>query len=416
VLKQAGYQTWMCGKWHVSLHTGPNGPKHTWPLQRGFEKFFGTILGAGSYFDPATLTQDNHFVRATASFYYTEAISEQAAEYIERASRNDNPFFLYVAYTAPHWPLHARPEDVRLYQGRYSIGWDSVRERRHQRMIQLGVVKRQWPLAPRDPRVLPWSETPHRDWHQRRMEVYAAQITCMDRGIGRILEKVRQVGRERNTLILFLSDNGGCAEEVYPGWEGLHIPERTRNGSGVEVGNKPNIIPGPENTYQSYGVPWANVSNTPFRLYERWVHEGGIATPLVVSWPAVIRSGGRMAGEVGHVADVMATCVEAAGIRYPTHFEGFTIKPLEGQSLLPIFLGRTRQRRPLFWEHEGNRAVRDGKWKLVCDHPGDWELYDMEADRTELKNLAAQYPEMVEQLDAMYHKWARRTGVLPWPK
>jgi arylsulfatase len=415
-LKLGGYQTFMCGKWHVSRHTGSEGPKHTWPLQRGFERFYGTIHGAGSYFDPVTLTRDNHFVRATGDFYYTEDISEHAAQYVEWAARKEKPFFLYVAYTAPHWPLHARPEDVRLYRAKYSIGWDSLREKRHQRMIQFGIVKRQWPLTARDERVLPWAETPYRDWHQRRMEVYAAQVTSMDRGIGRIMEKVRQVGRERNTLVFFLADNGGCAEEILRNWKGLHIPERTSSGSGVEVGNNPNIIPGPEGTYQSYGVPWANASNTPFRLYKHWVHEGGIATPLVVSWPAVIRSGGELTHELGHVVDIMATCLDVAGLRYPRSLEGFTKKPLEGQSLVPIFYGRPRQRGPIFWEHEGNRAVRNGKWKLVSKHPGDWELYDMEADRTEMNNLAAQHPDVVQSMDEMYEEWAERSDVLPWPK
>jgi arylsulfatase len=416
VLSEAGYQAMMCGKWHVSRHTAPGGPKHTWPLQRGFAKFYGTIHGAGNYFDPVTLTRDNHFVRAAGDFYYTDEISQHAVQYIEQAARSERPFFLYVAYTAPHWPLHARPEDIGMYKGKYSIGWDSIRERRHRRMIQFGVVKRGWPLTPRDPRVLPWAETPHRDWHQRRMEVYAAQITSMDRGIGKIMEKVRQVGRERNTLVFFLADNGGCAEEILPNWEGLHIPDRTRGGSGVEVGNKPNIIPGPENTYQSYGVPWANASNTPFRLYKHWVHEGGIATPLIISWPAVIRSGGSMIHDVGHVMDIMPTCLNVASMQYPTIYKGYSTTPLEGRSLLPVLLGESREPRPVFWEHEGNRAVRDGKWKLVSRHPGDWELYDMEADRTEMRNLANQNPEIVQRMERLYYQWAERSNVLAWPK
>jgi len=416
VLREAGYQTLMCGKWNLSRHTHRMGPRHTWPLQRGFQRFYGTIHGAGSYFDPVTLTQGDHFIRAVGDFYYTDAITDHAVQFLEEAARSEEPFFLYVAYTAPHWPLHARPEDIQMYRAKYSVGWDTVRQTRYRRMVQMGIIKRQWSLAPRDSRVLAWAQAPYRQWHQRRMEVYAAQVTAMDRGVGRIMEKVRQVGRERNTLVMFLSDNGASAEEIYPNWQGLHIPEKTRSGSGVEVGNKPHIMPGPEFTYQSYGVPWANVSNTPFRLYKRHVHEGGIATPLVVRWPAVIRRGGDLTGQIGHVTDIMATCLDVADLQYPRRFQFNTITPLEGRSLLPVFYGRQRPDRPLFWEHEGNRAVRQGQWKLVSKHPGQWELYDMEADRTELHDLAAQRPDIVRRMEAMYNQWGERCGVLAWPK
>ena len=416
VLAAAGYQTMMVGKWQLTRHTGSGGPKHTWPLNRGFRKFFGTIHGAGSYFDPVTLTRDEQFVRASGDFYYTDAISERAAEYIEQAARTDSPFFLYVAYTAPHWPLHARPEDVARYRGKYAIGWDAVREQRHKRMIRLGVVPPEWPLAPRDSRVLAWYDAPYKPWHERRMEVYAAQVDRMDQGIGRILEKLRHVDRVENTLIFFLSDSGGSGEEIMPQWQGLEFPEKTRSGQAVQVGNNPNILPGTEDTYQSYGVPWANVSNTPFRLYKHWVHEGGIATPLVLCWPAAIRTGGELIREPGHVVDVMATCCDVAGTRYPTRLGGYTIGPTEGESLMPLLLGRSRQRGPIFWEHEGNRAVREGKWKLVARSGGQWELYDMEADRTEMNDLAQKNAAMVKFLARSYEDWAKRAGVEPWDR
>ena len=414
ILAAHGYQTMMAGKWHVSRHIAPEGPKHTWPLQRGFEQFFGTIHGAGSYFDPVTLTRDNQFVRASGDFYYTEAISQRAAEYIDQAARRDKPFFLYVAYTAPHWPLHARSGDVARYRGKYAMGWDELRLRRHREMIRLGVVRAEWPLTPRDSRVMAWVDVPYKPWHQRRMEVYAAQIDNMDRGIGRILEKLKQVGEEENTLVFFLADNGGCAEEIMPRWQGPHIPERTRDGKVVQHGNNPSLLPGPENTYQSYGVPWANASNTPFRLYKHWVHEGGIATPLIVSWPAVIRNGGGLTRQVGHVTDIMPTCLEVAGILYPSSFGGYRITRTEGKSLRPIFRGEVRQRDPIFWEHEGNRAVRDGKWKLVSRHPGKWELYDMEADRTEMNDQAEEFPTIVTFMSRAYDGWAKRAKVEPW--
>ena len=417
LLHEAGYQTMMCGKWHVTRFVNREGPKHTWPLQRGFDKFYGTIHGAASYFDPVTLTRDNQFLRRPqrGEYYYTDAISDTACQYIEQAGRSTKPFFLYVAYTAPHWPLHAPERVIARYRGKYATGWDELRLQRHRRMISMGIVDARWPLTPRDSRVRSWQQNRYQTWQQRRMEVYAAQIDVMDRGIGRIIEKVRHVGAEQNTLIMFLADNGGCAEEIGPKWTGLHIPEKTYAGRPVQSGNNPNIMPGPEETYQSYGIAWANASNTPFRLYKHWVHEGGIATPLIVSWPAVIPSGRRL-NDVGHVIDVMPTCLDVAKVKYPSAFAGYPLTPVAGKSLVPIFREKRREIGPIFWEHEGNRAVRDGKWKLVSRYPGNWELYDMQADRTELNDLAAKFPIIVEDLSRAYADWAKRSNVEPWKR
>ncbi len=414
LLRAAGYQTMMCGKWHVTRYTAQAGPKHTWPLQRGFEKFFGTIAGGGSYFNPVTLCRDNEFVAPSGEFYKKDAIAEQAAQYIDQAARAGRPFFLYVAFTAPHWPLHAKPADLARYRGKYASGWDVVRDQRHKRMIQLGVVRPEWPLTPRDERVRPWVEVPHRAWHERRMEVYAAQVDSLDQGVGRILEELRRTGQEHKTLVMFLSDNGACAEEIAAAWRNPVIPDKTLDGRPVQVGNDTNFLPGDADTFQSYGVPWANVSNTPFRLYKHWVHEGGIATPLICRWPSVLRGNGRLTHQVGHVIDLMPTCLEAARVKYPASFGGYRLKPLEGTSLLPILRGETLTRGMLFWEHEGNRAVRDGKWKLVARHRGPWELYDMEADRTEMNDLAAKFPALVTYMAKAYEEWAKRAGVEPW--
>ncbi len=418
ILRTAGYRTMICGKWHVSRFVDAGGPKYNWPLGRGFHKFYGTIHGAGSYFDPVTLCRHSQFVRPPddADYYYTDAISDAACGYIEEAVRANDPFFLYVAYTAPHWPLHAPQGAIARYRAKYAGGWDALREKRHRRMIALGIVDARWPLTPRDPRVRPWQQNEYKTWQQRRMEVYAAQIDVMDQGIGRILQTLRQVGARRNTLVMFLADNGGCAEEVGSHWKGLHVPEQTRQGRTVELGNEPRTAPGSEDTYQSYGIAWANASNTPFRLYKHWVHEGGIATPLIVSWPAVIAAGGKRTNQVGHVIDIMPTCLEAVKIRYPRDFDGHTLTPLSGKSLMPIFRGQTRQIGPIFWEHEGNRAVRDGKWKLVSQHPGAWELYDMQADRTEMTDLAARFPVIVDDLSRQYQAWAKRCHVEQWKK
>jgi len=416
LLHAAGYQTMMCGKWHLTRFVGPEGPKHNWPLHRGFEKFYGTIHGGGSYFDPPTLTRDDHFVRPPEqkSYYYTDAISTAAEQYVEHAVRAGRPFFLYVAYTAPHWPLHAPAELTARYRSKYALGWDETRKQRHQRQLAMGIVKPQWALTPRDERVRSWEQNPYRAWQQQRMEVYAAQVDAMDQGVGRIVEKIRQTGVLRNTLIMFLSDNGGCAEEISPKWKGVHIPGQTRDGRPVQVGNDPDVAPGLEDSYQSYGIAWANASNTPFRAYKHWVHEGGIATPLVVHWPAVIQEGNKLVHEPGHIIDVMPTFLEAARIRHPAQFGGRSILPLSGKSLLPILQGGTRQYGPMFWEHEGNRAVRDGKWKLVSKYPGNWELYDLEADRTEIHDLASRYPVMVKDLSLAYDAWAKRCNVELW--
>jgi arylsulfatase len=228
------------------------------------------------------------------------------------------------------------------------------------------------------------------------MAVYAAQVDRMDQGIGRILAKLRDVGQEDNTLVLFLSDNGGCAEAINSG--------------------RPGVPPGPADSFMSYGLPWANASNTPFRLYKHWVHEGGIATAFIAHWPAVLRDGGKITQQPGHSIDIMATCLDAAGAEYPRTLGDREILPVEGKSLLPILRTGTRPgHEAIFWEHEGNRAVRQGKWKLVSRHPGAWELYDLEADRTEMRDLAATSPGKATELAGLYNQWAKRCNVEPWP-
>ncbi len=413
-LKPAGYHTLMSGKWHV---TPISSSKHNWPRQRGFERFFGTIHGAGSFYDPVSLTRDNDPIHPGRDFFYTDAISDNAAAYIREYAAKPNPFFLYVSYTAPHWPLHALKHDIARYRGRYKDGWDALRAERHKRMTGMDIADRRWPLTPRDAQVPAWAEAPNKEWEQRRMEVYAAQIDNMDQGIGRILAALRETGIEDNTLILFLADNGGCAEELNDrgGPRAFHVPGRTLAGEPVHFGNDPKVMPGPENTYQSYGVPWANASNTPFRLYKHWVHEGGIASPLIAYWPSKVRNAGSMTDRTGHVIDLMATCLDAAGAPYPETHEGNRITPLEGKSLLPAIDGRSGpDHTEIYWEHEGNRAVRQGKWKLVSRHPGEWELYDLEADRTEMRNAAETNRSKVEELLGQYEGWAKKCGVVPW--
>jgi len=420
VLREAGYTTLMSGKWHVMRYhfsTDTPAPRIHWPRQRGFDRFFGTLTGAGSFYDPPSLTRENERIRPESTdFYYTDAISKQAVRYVHEYA-GKKPFFMYVAYTAPHWPLHALPKDIARYKGRYDGGWDALRAERHQRMIEMGIVDERWPLTPRDEKAPAWEDAEHKAWQARRMEVYAAQIDRMDQGIGKIVDALKAKGVLDNTLIMFLSDNGGCAEELpVNGWiKKGRLARETLDGRPMRDGNDPSIMPGSADTFASYGLAWANASNTPFRRYKHWVHEGGISTPLIVHWPAAIENGGKMTDQIGHVIDIMATCVDAAGASYPHKYNDNEIHPLEGRSLLPAFRGEPMaDRGPIFWEHEGNRAVRLGKWKLVSKYPGQWELYDLEADRTELNDLSRQQPEKLKELLSLYNDWAQRSYVIPW--
>jgi len=399
VLRKAGYATLMSGKWHV----GEKRPH--WPCDRGFERYFGLISGGSNYWrldKGRQMALDNTPYTPPETFFMTDAFADHAVQFIDAHGRGEKPFFLYLPFTAPHWPLHAHPQDVAKYKSKYMIGWDELRRRRHKRMIELGLVDARWRLTPRDTQAKAWADVENKADLDLKMAVYAAQIDRMDQGIGRVLAKLRELKIERNTLVMFLADNGGCAERVDRGKKG--------------------VPPGPADSFLSYGLPWANASNTPFRRYKHWVHEGGISTPLVARWPDVIKPD-QMTHQPGHLIDLMATCVDVAGATYPKTRNGKPITPLEGKSLLPIFQGKTRKGHDaIYWEHEGNRAVRQGKWKLVARHPGrrarrpgPWELYDLEADRTELNDLAGTHPEKVGQLAAVYDAYAERAAVRPWP-
>jgi arylsulfatase len=440
-LKTAGYSTYASGKWHVTKGVQVEGPKHNWPLQRGFDRYYGIIRGATSFWDPCTLVRDNTMITAFSdaeyqpdeAYYFTDAISDYAARYI-REHDEDNPFFLYVPYTAAHWPMHARPRDMATYKGKYDAGYEAVRKARFEKMKRLGVIE---PDAELSPPPASWDDVKDKPWEAACMEVYAAMVDSMDQGIGRIVEALRATGRLANTLILFLQDNGGCAEsggrgdKPYPrpdaptldplAPDAQHyfgsVPKQTRDGWPVRRGH---VMPGPADTYIGYGRNWANVSNTPFREYKHWVHEGGIATPLIAHWPAGISARNELRHQPSHLIDLMATCVDLSGARYPARYKGQAIKPMEGRSLAPAFANQEIAREALYWEHEGNRAVRVGKWKLVAKGRSGqddvtWELYDIEADRSELHDLAAQQPQRVKDMAALWQAYAERTNVLPWP-
>ena len=381
----------MSGKWHVG------GERPHWPTDRGFEHYFGLIDGASSYFKldkGRKMAVDDQPFAPGDHFYMTDAITDRAVSYVGDYAARPEPFFLYVAYTAPHWPVHALPEDRAKYAGKYTMGWDELRKQRHQRMIDLGIVDKKWPLSPRDDRAPAWEDVADKALMDEKMAGYAAQIDRMDQGIGRILAKLKKTGADQNTLILFLADNGGCAEAVNRGDESAE--------------------PGTPASYMSYGLPWANASNTPLRLYKQRVHEGGIASPLVAWWPGQIPAG-KMSSQVGHVIDLMPTCLEVAGAQYPSSYNGKPITPASGRSILSALKGAPAQsREPIFWEHQGNRAIRQGPWKLVGLYDKSWELYNLEDDRTELHNLAQEKPEKVKELLDLYEAWAKRCGVVEW--
>jgi arylsulfatase A-like enzyme len=422
-LQRGGYRSYMSGKWHVASSLVK--PTDSWPMQRGFDAFFGTIIGAGSFYDPNTLTRGNqdaaHEAR-TDGWFYTDAINDQAADYVRRhaSEHSDQPFFLYVAHTAPHWPLHAHDEDIAKYRGRFDAGWDALRQERLERMVAAGLLDPGWALSDRDPSQPPWTDAGQKAWLLRCMEVYAAQIDRMDQGIGRVLDALRETGQYDDTLIIFLADNGACAEDIPEDVpvdvlvEQLMIARsHTRDGRPVRFGNDPTIMPGAEDTYQSYGTAWANLSNTPFRLYKHWIHEGGIATPLILHWTRGITERGGVRHTPGYLPDIMATILDVTRLDYPSERGGRPVPALEGQSLLPVFDADLPDRPPMFWEHEGNAAVRIGRWKLVRKYPGPWELYDLTLDRTELHDLAARHPDRVAEMAARYEAWAARCGVIP---
>jgi arylsulfatase len=402
VLRTAGYRTLMTGKWHLGYRPTE------WPVRRGFERSLVQIDGAMNYFGlgvqhtpgetPPMALNDQPYVPQRDGFYSTDAYTAHASEWIAESARDGRPFFLYLAYSAPHWPLHAPADDIAKHRGKYHDGWEAVRRARHKRQLELGLVEARWGMAPPDRGVQkPWAELTEaeRDEWDLKMAVYAAQVERMDKGIGRVLEQVRRAGLEQDTLVIFLSDNGGAAENPNKG--------------------KPGAPTGARDSYAGYARPWATVSNTPFRLHKQRMHEGGIATPAIIHWPGRIKSPGSVTREVAHLIDLMPTCLELSDATYPAERSGRPIPRPEGTSLIPRLTGAPLPERPLFWEHEGHRAVRQGNWKLVSLHGRPWELYDLTTDRTESTDLSAKLPGQAARLEAHYRTWAARCGVLPWP-
>lgn len=401
VLRPQGYENIITGKWHMG-----DARKEWWPLGRGFDRFYGCPQGGGFFFRPSSWKAERFVVRDNEiiydkktdppeGWYATDAFTDEGIKYVEDSVEKEKPFFWYLAYNAPHFPLQAKPEDVEKYRGKYLAGWDKIREERYQKLIKLGLIEESLKLSPRGKGIPAWETLldEEKESQDERMAVYAAMIDCIDQNVGKIVTALKDMGVYENTLILFLHDNGGQSGPALMG---------CNNGKGV---------PGTAESEVYYGTCWANVSDTPFRMYKNFIHEGGIATPLIAHWPRgiVASMNGQITTEPTHLIDLMKTFVEISGATYPKTFQGYEILPTEGESLLPLLQNKPFHREdPIFFEHQGNRGARQGKWKLVAPKGKPWELYDMQADRTEQNNLAGQRPGKVKAMGALYQDWAKR--------
>ena len=407
VLKQNGYSTLMSGKWHVGKDS------LAWPNQRGFEQFYGFIPGASNYFDigeygkaePVVLIKNNKKEKLVAGEYLTNKITDNALQFLDDQNKTGKPFFLYLAFNAPHWPLQALPEDIAKYKGRYDIGWDSLRQQRLKRQRELGILLPDQKVSDRDNEVPKWNNLTfdQKQLWKAKMEVYAAMIDRVDQSVGRLLAKLKELKKDENTLIVFISDNGA-------------------QGGYANSKAKPQRNSGPIGSPGSYDYQeqnWAYVSNTPLRQYKNNMHEGGFSSPFIAWFPKQIKGGAIVKG-TAHLIDIAPTFYELSGAAYPATFNNVKPHPLAGKSLVPLLTGKASEvnrDEPLFWERAGNRAVHKGNWKIVSTYPSyKWELFDLSKDRGETTDLSSKFPETVDQLSVEYFKWAERTGVVDYDK
>jgi len=414
VLQPAGYKTLMAGKWHVGHQPGQ------WPTDRGFERFYGIHIHVDSYYKvlkgcdvyldgelliPETDDPINH-LHPEQDWYTTDVFTDYGMHFLSEETQNiDQPFFLYLAYNAPHFPIEAPDEDIAKYRGKYKEGWDKLREEKFGRMKEMGIIPSNSVLSPTGNTI--WDELGEHEKEELdfRRAIYSAQVDRLDQNIGRLVAHLKEIGKYDNTLLLLLSDNG-CSNET--GQFGMNWGEynmenynQWKEAGGWSI---------------SQGQAWANFSNVPFRLYKKYNHQGGIATPLIAHWPGKIKDVGGIDTRPGHVVDLMATLVDVARADYPVTFGGETIKSMQGKSLIPWLEGKDREAHEyLFWEHEGNRAVRQGDWKLVAESEKEWELYNLGDDPTEMNNLIAAQPDRAEQLIEVYAEWAKKNDVREFP-
>ncbi len=406
VLRSAGYRTALSGKWHL----GRGDTTH--PYKRGFDAYYGLLDGCCNFFNPSQPDpsykggrvryfgqNDQRITEFPDGYYTTDAFTDHAIETIKGFHKEGKPFLLHVCYTAPHYPLHAKPSDIAKYRGKYKMGWEAMRKQRYARQLEMGLIdKKRYPLSDTDARSYNWAGADH-DFEDHRMAVYAAMIDSMDQNIGRLMKTLDEMGVADNTIVMFLSDNGGCAEE--PG--GRDPSKRD---------------PGPANDYVAVGPAWGWAQNAPFKRYKQWVHEGGINTPFIVRWPKHVKPNTINTESVGHIIDIMPTLCDLAGATYPKQYNGHDILPVEGRSLVDVFKQQAdgeqafRGRDMLAWEWAGNRAIRMGDWKLAWDRSTKrWELYDLSQDRTETHDLSAKHPDRVQAMSDAWFKWAKETGL-----
>lgn len=434
VLRTAGYHTGMSGKWHLSQTRGVGGnpeqmkwlshqdtfgghpfsDKSTYPCNRGFDEHWGTIWGVTDHFDPFSLVHNEEPLFTDSipkGFYYADFVADKTIDMLDQMTGDGNPFFIYVAFQEPHWPVQAKPEDLAKYKGVYDEGWDALRARRYNKMVEMGLVDPQThPNAPNEAH-RPWAEEKNQRWEAANMEAHAAMVDCVDQNIGRIITELKRRGLYDNTLILFTSDNGASSENYRIGSFDRH--DRTRNGEKV-VHNAPN--PGSQLTYNYLGTGWAGAINAPFRYWKRQSFHGGTAAPTIIKWPAAMQAAkGNVVAQPCTFMDVMPTCIELAGASYPAKYDGNDIQPLadEAQSLTPLAKPAAKwdKERILFFEHEGGKAVRTAKWRLTKHTDADWELFDMTNDLTETRDLAAEHPEIVNELRKKWNEWAVSVGL-----
>ena len=392
VLQQNGYRTLMAGKWHVGDE------REHWPDKRGFDRFYGIPKGGGLYFYPSKFIDREVYKNGqkvepdSNTFYSTDNFTTESIQFIEEAQKDQKPFFLYLAYIAPHYPLQAWPEDIAKYEGVYNKGYDAIREKRFIKQQELGLIPENLKISPSD--YPSWESVENKEEEIRKMQVYAAQMDNMDQNIGKLIDALERMGELENTVIMFLSDNGACAQEE--NW-----------APGAKIGTAESFV--------SYGKNWANVSNVPYREYKAQTFEGGIVTPLIVHWPAGIQSDEKFIRNVIHINDIMPTCLEIAGVEYPETYNGNEIIPLPTRSFLPLMKGEKLQHGQLYWEHLGNQAVRQDNMKLARDHNQPWKLYDLAKDPTELNDLSNTKQELVKKLESDYQKWMNKVGAKEWP-
>ena len=428
ILAEKGYHTGMAGKWHLSLtraveakaeqlkwiaHQADYGnfaPLETYPCNRGFDEHWGVIWGVVNYFDPFSLVHNEEPIREVPDdFYMTDFITEKSLEMIEQFTEDEDPFFLYVAHTAPHWPLHALPEDIDKYKDTYRDGWEKLSRDRYQRLIDMGLIDAERYPLPENTSGKSWKDCSRKEQETNHMAAHAAMVDRMDQGIGEIIQKLKEKGEFENTVIFFLADNGASYERGYP--PGFDRPGFTRNGTEI---NYDPFQPGHEHTWGYLGDAWASAANSPWRYWKKESFEGGIHTPFIVHWPDGLRGKENSLNDgVSHVMDLLPTCMELAGVEYPESFKGINPGPIDGKSLIPLInkdISATHD--TIFWEHSGGRAVRIGDWKMAALKGGNWELFDLSADRTEMNDLAEKYPEEIETMTILWEEWAKGMKLL----